>query len=245
MATFVLIPGFWFGSWAWDAVAERLRADGHEVHALTMPGIAERAGEATPDTGLRDEIADIVGYLREHGLRDIILVGHSGGNMPVTGVLDEVPELIARVVYVDSGPMPSGMGVIDFGPPEAQEAQRKLVAEQGDGWLLPPPAFDAAEDPVNLAGISEADLDRARRLGSPQPFRTVTDALDRPGDPIPVPASAICCTFSPEQIAQLAGSNPIFALMARLELHHLPTGHWPQFSRPDDLAALLADIGNR
>ncbi|MEZ0110708.1 pimeloyl-ACP methyl ester carboxylesterase [Catenulispora sp. EB89] len=243
MTTFVLVPGFWLGSWAWDSVAERLRADGHEVHALSMPGIAERAGEATPETGVPAGVADIIEYLRRHELRDVVLVGHSGGNMPVTGVADAVPELIARLVYVDTGPMPSGLGVIDFGPPEAQEAQRKLVAEQGEGWLLPPSAFDAAEDPVNLAGISEADLERMRTLASPQPFRTVTDALDRPGDVLPVPASAITCTFSPEQVGQLAGVSPIFGLMTKLDLHHLPTGHWPMFSRPDDLAALLAEIG--
>lgn len=241
MATFVLIPGFWLGSWAWDSVADRLRADGHTVHALTMPGIAERADEATPETGLRTEIEDVLSYLREHELRDVVLVGHSGANMPVTGVLDAAPELISRAIYVDSGPMPSGLGVIDFSPPEAQEAQRKQVAEEGEGWRLPPPAFDAAEDPALLAGISEADLERMRD-GSPQPFRTVTDSLDRPGDPMPVPASAICCTFSPEQVEQLAGVSPVFALMTKLELHHLPTGHWPMFSRPDDSAALLAEI---
>ena len=245
MATYVLVPGFWLGSWAWDAVADRLRAAGHTVHALTMPGIAERADEAKPDTGLRTEIADIVAHLREHKLHDVVLVGHSGGNMPVTGVADEVPELIARAVYVDSGPMPSGMGVIDFGPPEAQDAERRRVAEQGEGWLLPVPAFDAAEDPVNLAGISEADLERMRKLGSPQPFRTVTDTLDRPGNRMPVPASAICCTFSLDQVAQLAAMNPVFGLMAQLDLHELPTGHWPMFSRPDDLAALLGEIGER
>jgi pimeloyl-ACP methyl ester carboxylesterase len=243
MATYVLVPGFWLGAWAWDTVADRLRAAGHTVHALTMPGIAERAEEAKPDTGLPTEIADIVAYLREHELHDVVLVGHSGGNMPVTGVADQVPELITRLVYVDTGPMPSEMGVIDFGPPEAQEAERRLVAEQGQGWLLPVPAFDPAEDPANLAGISEADLERMRRLGTPQPFRTVTDSLERPGDRLPVPASAVCCTFTPEQVTQLATVNPIFALMALLDLHHLPTGHWPQFSRPDDLAALLAEIG--
>lgn len=243
MATFVLVPGFWLGAWEWDVVAGRLRAAGHVVHALTRVGVGERAGEGGPGTGVAAEVADIVGFLRGRGLREVVLVGHSGGNMPVTGVADAVPELVARVVYVDSGPMPSGMGVIDFGPPEAREAQRRLVAEHGDGWLLPPPAFDAAADPVNLAGIGEADLRRMRELSSPQPFGTVIEGLDRPGDRMPVPASAVCCTFSPEQVRQLAESNPVFSLMAQLELHHLPTGHWPMFSRPEDLADLLGKIG--
>ena len=243
MATFVLVPGFWLGAWEWETVAEFLRADGHEVHALTMPGIGDRAAEATPDIDLRAEITDIVGYLRRHGLNEVVLVGHSGANLPVTGVVDEAPELIARIVYVDSGPMPYGMGVIDFGSPDTQAEQRRRVLEHGDGWLLPPPAFDPAEDPVNLDGIGEADLDRMRRLSSPQPFRTVTDSLDHPGDRAPVPASAVCCTFSPEQVAELAASgNPVFTLMSQLDLHYLPTGHWPMFSRPADLAALLSAI---
>jgi hypothetical protein len=31
--------------------------------------------------------------------------------------------------------------------------------------------------------------------------------------------------------------------MTGLDLHHLPTGHWPMFSRPAELAALLGQIG--
>ena len=35
----VLVPGFWLGAWAWDEVAAALRADGHDVTALTLPGL--------------------------------------------------------------------------------------------------------------------------------------------------------------------------------------------------------------
>jgi hypothetical protein len=31
--------------------------------------------------------------------------------------------------------------------------------------------------------------------------------------------------------------------MGALDLHHLPTGHWPMFSRPASLAALLDQAG--
>jgi pimeloyl-ACP methyl ester carboxylesterase len=34
-APIVLVPGFWLGAWAWDEVAAALRADGHDVTALT------------------------------------------------------------------------------------------------------------------------------------------------------------------------------------------------------------------
>lgn len=53
----------------------------------------------------------------------------------------------------------------------------------------------------------------------------------------------IATTFSPEQVrAHAASGNPVFAEMAALDLHHLPTGHWPMFSRPAELAGLLAEV---
>jgi hypothetical protein len=37
-APIILVPGFWLGAWAWDEVASDLRAAGHDVTALTLPG---------------------------------------------------------------------------------------------------------------------------------------------------------------------------------------------------------------
>ena len=34
--TVVLVPGYWLGAWAWDAVAQRLRSHGHPVVAVTL-----------------------------------------------------------------------------------------------------------------------------------------------------------------------------------------------------------------
>ena len=38
MTTFVLVPGFWMGGWAWDAVAAGLRSAGHTPHPVTPTG---------------------------------------------------------------------------------------------------------------------------------------------------------------------------------------------------------------
>lgn len=243
MATFVLVPGWWLGAWAWQDVARELAASGRDVHPVTLTGMAERAAEATPAVNVDTHIHDILEIIRARNLRDVVLVAHSGGNMAVTGAADRLPGVVKRVVYVDTGPMPSGMASIDFHPPQKQQQLRDQVAKEGDGWLLPVPPFDPGADPVNLAGLTATQLELMRIRGTPQPFGTVTQPLHRP-DPIPaIPASMIATTFSPEQVRALATSgNPIFAEMAGLDLHHLPTGHWPMFSRPADLAALLAKI---
>lgn len=239
MATIVLVPGFWLGAWAWADVTRDLRAAGHDVHPVTLTGLADRAAEASPEVGVDTHVADLVRLIEQNDLRDVVLVGHSGANMPVTGAGDRIPDRIARIVYVDAGPMPSGMSVLDSNPPEVQEEWRKVVEAEGDGWRLPLPEFG----PDDLAGLSDEMLARMRAMSTPQPFATATQSLQRP-DTIPgTPISVIASTFTPEQVQALIDSGiPLFALMAGAEVHHLPTGHWPMFSRPADLAAMLSGI---
>ncbi len=243
MATFVLVPGFWLGAWAWAEVARPLRAAGHDVYPVTLSGLAERAGEATPQVNVDTHVGDLTGLVRTASLRDVILTGHSGANMAVTGASDLLGPLVSRIVYVDTGPMPSEMANIDFHAPDAQRSLREQVARCGDGWQLPVPPFDPAADPVNLAGLSASQLAAMRGRGTPQPFGTVTQPLVRREPRPAVPAAVIATTFTPEQGRALAASgNPVFAEMAGLELYHLPTGHWPMFSRPAELAGLLASL---
>src|SRR5882757_6565392 len=99
MATYVLVPGFWLGGWAWDGVAARLRAEGHEVLALTPGGVAERSAEA--DATIESRVADVVEVLR--GRRDVVLVGHSGAGVVVVAAAERAREHVARLVLVDTG----------------------------------------------------------------------------------------------------------------------------------------------
>ncbi|RLU99143.1 esterase [Streptomyces griseocarneus] len=253
MSTFVLVPGFWLGAWAWEDVTRELRAAGHDVHPVTLTGLAERADEATPEVGVATHTADVVRVIEDGGLRDVVLVGHSGANQPVTAAADRLPGRVARLVYVDTAPLPPGMGVIDFNDPGTQESWRKRVAEEGDGWLLPAPAFDPAAaadadadadaDAESLAGLTGEQLERMRALCTPQPFRTATDPFERAGEPAGVPCSLIATTFTPEAVRGLAATgNPLFAPLAAMDVRHLPTGHWPMLSEPGALAALLDAI---
>ena len=36
MTNFLLVAGTWLGAWAWDEVADELRAAGHDAHAVTL-----------------------------------------------------------------------------------------------------------------------------------------------------------------------------------------------------------------
>ena len=58
----ILVPGFWLGAWAWDEVAADLRAAGHDVTALTLPGLeskdADRSGDHDGRPRRRDRRRD-------------------------------------------------------------------------------------------------------------------------------------------------------------------------------------------
>ena len=66
MAEFVLVPGAWLGSWAWDEVVPALGAAGHSAHPLTLSGLAEKQG--TP-AGQQTHVKDIVDEIAGKDLR--------------------------------------------------------------------------------------------------------------------------------------------------------------------------------
>ena len=102
----VLIAGHWLGAWAWDEVLEHLAAADAEATALTLPGLDPEDPSRTSRT-LDEQTAAITDAVTGLG-KPVTLVAHSGANFPVSQVLDRHPELIHRMVWVDSGPVGPG-----------------------------------------------------------------------------------------------------------------------------------------
>ncbi|MEV7600846.1 alpha/beta fold hydrolase [Kitasatospora sp. NPDC089797] len=241
MSTFVLVPGFWLGAWAWDEVAAPLRAAGHGVHPVSLPGLAERAGEQG-DFGLEEQIADLAGRLVREDLWDVVLVAHSGACAPVGGVADRLPERIRRVVHLDSGPMADGTSVSDLWPPDFR-AEADATAVDG---RLPAPSWEyLAAHGSSTEGLDGAALERIGARLTPQPVGSYRDRLRLTGAGAALPQALVSCSLPLEQVrAMIAAGHPWFAGMAGpgWELRELPTGHWPMFSRPADTAAVLAEL---
>ncbi|MFE4972513.1 alpha/beta fold hydrolase [Kitasatospora sp. NPDC056651] len=241
MSTFVLVPGFWLGAWAWDEVAAPLRAAGHLVHAVSLPGLAERAGQ-DGGSGLEEHIADLAELLVREDLWEVVLVAHSGACAPVGGLADRMPERIRRVVYLDSGPMTDGSSVYELWQPDFQRMADTSVV---DG-RLPMPSWEyLAEHGSSVAGLDEAALARFRSLATPEPAGAFRDRLRLTGAGAELPQAMVSCSFPLDRIRELiAAGHPFFAGLAgpNWELRELPTGHWPMFSRPADTAAVLAEL---
>ncbi|GAB2813595.1 hypothetical protein GCM10027073_52330 [Streptomyces chlorus] len=66
MTRLVLVAGAWL--WAWDKAAAELRAAGHEVHPLTLSGLA---GKRALPAGQQTHVQDIVHEVERLELRDV------------------------------------------------------------------------------------------------------------------------------------------------------------------------------
>jgi len=241
--TYVLVPGFWLGAQVWRTVADALREHGHVVHALDLTGMGERTHLASPETDLTSHVDDVVRLLEEQDLHDVVLVGHSYGALVTTGAADRVPERVARLVYVDTGPLPDGAAQADFDGPDARAANERLVMTDGEGWKLPPPPWAAlAADVPEVDDTAVAALVTGSR---PQPWRTATQPVALTGAWQRLPRTGVLCSFGVEQVRQMAPQVPAFAHMVEGDWTYveLPTWHWPMVSRPAELTEVLASVG--
>ncbi|GAA0823484.1 alpha/beta fold hydrolase [Streptosporangium amethystogenes subsp. fukuiense] len=178
LRTCVLVHGGWHGGWHWDDVAARLRNAGADVHAPTLTGLAERAGEATARTDMSTHVADVVRVIDEHGLDDVVLVGHSYGGMVITGVAAERGDRLAELVYLDAFVPQDGQSVGDLLGPDFTAAARALAEAAGTPSLIPP--MFPVEDTTGWSGERAAAI--ARRLTS-HPIGTMEEPVRAPAEP--------------------------------------------------------------
>ena len=155
MSTFVLVHGGGHGGWCYAKVKGRLEAQGHEVFAPSLSGLAERSNLLAPGIDLETHIADVVGLLRWWDLHDVVLVGHSYGGMVITGVADRAEERVGKLVYLDAANPTNGQSLVDVAGPTIESV--RPLGETVDGVelvLLPGPgagAFYGVTDPDDLA----------------------------------------------------------------------------------------------
>lgn len=237
----VLVPGFWLGAWAWDDVVPPLAEEGFQVVALSLPGRAAplpgsasegsaREGSAPAQVGPQDQADAIVAALDRLARRRVLVV-HSGAAIAATLVIDQHPELVDHVVWVDTAPSADGYA---------------MNADFTGQWYRLEDAWDEEQEMGAFRGLTDERLTVFRERAVPEPGAVVSTPVhlsdDRRHD---VPSTVVCCLFGADDFRAYAERGaPFLAALPhyrRLELVDLPTGHWPMWSRPQDLARLIAD----
>lgn len=181
----VLIPGFASSREVWRVEAERLRAT-HRVHLVQLAGFAGEPwshGDGPFVQPMADELAR---YVREAGLVRPTVVGHSMGGMTAVLLAQQHPELVGRVMSVDSLPFFSAL----YGPQVTAEAARPFAEQAAAGMLAADEtsfrtqqgqsAVGLARDPATRAAMVEWSMASDRRALASAIREVMTTDL-RPG----------------------------------------------------------------
>ncbi len=219
MATFVLVPGGWHGSWSFEAVVPLLERAGHAVHALTLTGLRPDDDNATVATANLDTHADDVLRLLDRAhITSATLVGHSYGGMVITAAADRADGRISRLVHLDAYVPRDGESCWSSTTESYREAFAAGAASTGYA-VRPPGDGDPRRRPHPLASFL-------------QTIR-LTGAVDR----VPRREFIFCSGWDDR--------TPFAELRARLrtdpgwQVHDLPTGHNAMREAPEAVAALL------
>ncbi len=241
MARIVLVHGAFGRAACWDRVAPGLRAAGHTVEAIDLPG---QGDDPTPvEEVTLDRYAQRVCDALSEG-PPAVLVGHSMGGMVVTQAAARCPGQVIRLVYVAAFLPSDGQSLIEITQlPEAagDQVQANLVVE-GD-----PPVATMAPEAVREALCHCCDDEQfawSASLRGRQPVVPFTQpvALGGPGGEAfaALPRAYVTClqdrAIKPaiqRRMFETAGCDPVI---------EIDTDHAVWASRPDELAAALNRI---
>lgn len=219
----LLVAGLWLDGSAWDDVVPALKALGHRPVPLTLPGQGDGSASATLD----DQVAAVLAAVDSASEKPMV-VGHSAACTLAWLAADARPGAVAKVALIGGFPSADGDPYADLFEPR-------------DG-VVPFPGWGP------FAGPDSADLDEAarRRIASaaiPVP-EGVTRGVVRLANErrFDVPVVLVCPEFTPAQAQEWidAGDVPELAKAKHLAFVDIDSGHWPMFSKPVELARLLA-----
>lgn len=248
MTEFVLVPGLFTGPDAWRETAGKLAAGGARTHVVDLGPAQDLDAHIARVVAAIDTITEGAGEGE-----GVVLVGHDYGVYPAVGAADLRAHRIARVVYLDTGPVQDGAVALAAVPD--QELRERLAKEANPKGELPAPAREEWRRWGSTAGVSDEALDRLTAHAAPQPLGTLLQPLRLTGAGDRLPTTGVLCAESGATIDTVRMlvrlGDPTIKALARPDVtfFELPTGHWPMLSCPDELADVLlraaADEGTR
>lgn len=219
MATFVLVPGGWKGSWAYEEVIPLLEGAGHAVHALTLTGLRPDDDRATVASANLDTHAeDVLGLLDRAHITDATLVGHSYAGMVIAAAADRADGRISRLVHLDAFVPRDGESWWSL----ANDYFRTMIADgaASSGYAVQPPAGG----------------DSRRR---PHPLGSFLQSVRLTGAVAQVPRREFIYCSGWEDRTPFAGLRSRLRADPGWRVHELPTGHDAMHEDPEAVAALL------
>lgn len=221
MATFILVPGGWHGSWSFEAVVPLLERAGHAVHALTLTGLRPDDDDATVATANLDTHAgDVLRLLDRAHILSATLVGHSYGGMVIAAAADRAGGRVSRLVHLDAYVPRDGESC--WSSTTEPYRQAFVAGAASTGYAVQPPGGG----------------DPRRR---PHPFASFLQTVRLTGALAQVARREFIYCSGWEDRTPFADVRARLHADPQWQVHDLPTGHDALHEDPDAVAALLLD----
>ncbi|MBJ7446358.1 MAG: alpha/beta hydrolase [Brevundimonas sp.] len=151
----ILIPGFASSREVWRVEANRLKAT-HRVHLVQLSGFAGQPWTHGDGPFVAPMIEELARYIRDAGLEKPAVIGHSMGGLSGILLAQGHPDLVGKVMSVDSLPFFSAL----FGPQVTVEAARPFAEQAAQSMLNPDADAFRAGQAQSSVGLARAPATR-------------------------------------------------------------------------------------
>lgn len=231
---FVLVHGGCHRAGCWDLLIPALQALGREAMAVDLPGHGRDPDTDPVPKTLADGIATVAAAVRAID-GPVVLVGHSLGGMTVSGVAEQLPERIARLVFLTAVVPRDGESAAAFGDLPGFNASI--------GSEMLPDGLRVGVKPDLARHLFYADCEHA--VAASAEAALVPTDLGYLGTPVSlsaerfaaVPKTYVICAR--DNAIEPRAQRVLAAIHPETEVREIDAGHSAFLSRPADLAALL------
>ncbi|WP_367109517.1 alpha/beta fold hydrolase [uncultured Psychrobacter sp.] len=219
----LLVPGAWMGDWIWAGLKDNLNKLNYNAYSITLSGLNQQS--ENKDASLQTHVNDVKSFIEQNKLKNVILVGHSYSGFVIAQVADQVPENIAKLVFIESFLPTNGQTLLQAAGLDV-ETENQSIADNNGKWPLP--TVRELKQETHLTAQMVEYLSQNLMY---HPGKSVQEAAAIRAKNIGIPSFFIGGRFSPSAEQK--------SLYGDIAFHELDGGHWPMLTELEKLTKIL------
>jgi pimeloyl-ACP methyl ester carboxylesterase len=233
-SSFVLVHAAWQGPYAWDLVKEHLLQAGYSVQVVQLPG--HGTDTTDPKTIHMDTYVKYVSNAVLATGKKVILVGHSLAGMIISGVAEEIPELIEKLVFIAAYVPENGQSAYAISTLDQQSllGASLLVSEDQS-------EFDIVREDITNIFCQDGSEDVKQLILAnyrPGPAAPFSDQVELSDERFGRVTKCYVETLRDNGIGNKLQKDMIAAVKIN-EVFSVDSGHTPALSHPGEIANIL------
>ncbi|MDP9080766.1 MAG: alpha/beta fold hydrolase [Bacteroidota bacterium] len=233
-ATIVLVHGAWADATAWQAVIPVLKAQGHEVIAVNLPGHGSDT-TSFAKISLQSYVDVVKNAIGDR--KNVILVGHSMAGLVISQVAEEIPGQIKELVYLAAYLPKNGESLLSLAKQDADSHVGKyLQIDQATGSAI------IAKDGVVDVFAADAPAQVGEYIANnikPEPLAPLATPVTLTDGKFGSVKKVYIHTVNDHAVSFSLQNTMVKNNGHISKEYSLPSSHTPFISMPDKLAAIL------